>query len=137
MSLRRHAPNHPFPPFPWFRRLNLFPDWCDSSSSGRDCAAWSPVARDASRRSRILRARAFAWGLALAKHARRVSELFHAVTVSLDGTNRETYAAIRGLDAFDKVCAGIQAAATTGVPVSVRVTVQQTNYRQLPALVEL
>jgi MoaA/NifB/PqqE/SkfB family radical SAM enzyme len=76
-------------------------------------------------------------GLSLAKHARRVSGLFDAITVSLDGTNRETYAAIRGLDAFDKVCAGIQAAATTGVPVSVRVTVQQANYRQLPAFVEL
>ncbi|MGH8324453.1 MAG: radical SAM protein, partial [Steroidobacteraceae bacterium] len=59
-------------------------------------------------------------GLSLAKHARRASRLFHAITVSLDGTNRETYAAIRGLDAFDTVCAGIHAAATTGVPVSVR-----------------
>jgi MoaA/NifB/PqqE/SkfB family radical SAM enzyme len=76
-------------------------------------------------------------GLSLAKHARRASQLFHAVTVSLDGTNRATYAAIRGLDAFDKVCAGIQAAAATGLPVSVRVTVQQANYRQLPEFVEL
>ena len=76
-------------------------------------------------------------GLSLVKHARRVSQLFHAVTVSLDGTDRETYAAIRGLDAFDNVCAGIHAAATMGVAVSVRVTVQQGNYRQLPAFVEL
>jgi MoaA/NifB/PqqE/SkfB family radical SAM enzyme len=76
-------------------------------------------------------------GLSLAKHARRVSELFHAVTVSLDGTNGETYAAIRGLDAFDKVCEGIRAAAATGLTVSLRVTVQRANYRQLPAFVEL
>jgi MoaA/NifB/PqqE/SkfB family radical SAM enzyme len=76
-------------------------------------------------------------GLSLAKHALRVSQLFHAATVSLDGTNRETYAAIRGLDVFDKVCAGIQAAAATGLPVSVRVTIQQANYRQLPEFVEL
>lgn len=76
-------------------------------------------------------------GLSLAKHARRVAELFHAVTVSLDGTNRETYAAIRGLDAFDKVCEGIRAAAATDVPVSLRVTLQQANYRQLPRFVEL
>ena len=50
-------------------------------------------------------------GLSLAKHARRASALFDAITVSLDGTNRETYAAIRGLDAFDKVLEGIRAAA--------------------------
>ena len=76
-------------------------------------------------------------GLSLAKHARRASQLFHAITVSLDGTDRATYTAIRGLDAFDNVCAGIQAAATLGVPVSLRVTVQQANFRQLPGFVEL
>src|SRR4029077_17656972 len=57
--------------------------------------------------------------------------------VSLDGTNRETYAAIRGLDAFSKVCEGIRAAARSGAAVSVRVTVQRTNYRELPGFVEL
>ena len=76
-------------------------------------------------------------GLSLLKHAPRVAELFDAVTVSLDGTNRETYAAIRGLDAFDKVCAGVRAAAASAVPVSLRVTIQQANYRQLPKFVEL
>ena len=76
-------------------------------------------------------------GLSLLKHARRAGQLFDAITVSLDGTNRETYAAIRGLDAFDKVCAGIRAAAATGVPVGVRVTVQRANYQQFPAFVDL
>lgn len=76
-------------------------------------------------------------GLSLLKHARRAAQLFHAITVSLDGTDRETYRAIRGLDAFDNVCAGIRAAAGTAVPVSVRVTVQRANYRQLPAFVDL
>ena len=76
-------------------------------------------------------------GLSLLKHARRAGQLFDAITVSLDGTNRETYSAIRGLDAFDKVCAGIAAAASTGAPVSVRVTVQRANYRQLPAFVDI
>ena len=42
-------------------------------------------------------------GLALAKHARSAADLFHSVTVSLDGTSPHTYTAIRGLDAFDKV----------------------------------
>jgi MoaA/NifB/PqqE/SkfB family radical SAM enzyme len=76
-------------------------------------------------------------GLSLAKHAPRVARLFDAITVSLDGTNRETYAAIRGLDAFDKVCEGIRAAVAAGVPLGIRVTVQRANYRQLRAFVEL
>src|SRR5579863_2867287 len=75
-------------------------------------------------------------GLALAKHARRAAEIFAAITVSLDGTDRETYAAIRGLDAFDKVCEGVRAVAGT-VPLNLRVTVQRANYRQLPAFVDL
>jgi Fe-coproporphyrin III synthase len=76
-------------------------------------------------------------GLSLAKHAWRVAELFDAVTVSLDGTNAETYAAIRGLDAFDKVCEGIRAAAGAGAWLGVRVTVQRANYRQLPSFAAL
>jgi len=76
-------------------------------------------------------------GLSLAKHARRASALFDCITVSLDGTNRETYAAIRGLDAFDKVLEGIRAAATYGVAPSIRVTLQRANYRQLPLFVDL
>jgi len=75
-------------------------------------------------------------GLSLAKHARRAAEIFAAITVSLDGTDRETYAAIRGLDAFDKVCEGVRAAAGA-VPLNLRVTVQRANYRQLPAFVDL
>jgi MoaA/NifB/PqqE/SkfB family radical SAM enzyme len=76
-------------------------------------------------------------GLALAKHARRAAGLFDAITVSLDGTDRETYAAVRGLDAFDKVCQGITAAAAQGVAPGIRVTLQRANYRQLPAFVVL
>lgn len=76
-------------------------------------------------------------GLSLAKHARRVAALFEAITVSLDGTDAATYAAIRGLDAFDKVCEGICAAADNGSAVSVRVTLQRANYRQLPKFVHL
>src|SRR5262249_12806824 len=39
-------------------------------------------------------------GLSLVKHARRAARLFDAITVSLDGADGPTYAAIRGLDAF-------------------------------------
>jgi MoaA/NifB/PqqE/SkfB family radical SAM enzyme len=76
-------------------------------------------------------------GLSLAKHARRASEIFDAITVSLDGTDRQVYQAIRGLDAFDNVCEGIRAAARHGVAPGVRVTVQRANFRQLPAFVAL
>jgi len=76
-------------------------------------------------------------GLSLAKHARRAAALFEAITVSLDGTDRATYQSIRGLDAFETVCEGIRAATRAGRPVSVRVTLQRANYRQLPQFVEL
>jgi Fe-coproporphyrin III synthase len=76
-------------------------------------------------------------GLSLAKHARRAGMLFQAITVSLDGTDRETYQAIRGLDALDNVCDGIRAAAAQGVAPSLRVTVQRANFRQLPEFVAL
>src|ERR1700735_4814843 len=59
-------------------------------------------------------------GLSLAKYAQRAAKVFDAITVSLDGTDRQTYQAIRGLDALDKVCAGIRAAAANGVAASVR-----------------
>jgi MoaA/NifB/PqqE/SkfB family radical SAM enzyme len=76
-------------------------------------------------------------GLSLAKHSLEVARLFEAVTVSLDGTDRATYRAIRGLDAFDNVCARIRAASAAGAAVSVRVTVQRANYRQLPDFIAL
>lgn len=74
-------------------------------------------------------------GLSLAKHGRRAAQLFQAITVSLDGTDRQTYQAIRGLDALDNVCDGIRAAAAQGVAPTIRVTVQRANFRQLPAFV--
>jgi MoaA/NifB/PqqE/SkfB family radical SAM enzyme len=76
-------------------------------------------------------------GLALAKHAAAAAQLCDAITVSLDGTNAATYQAIRGLDAFDKVCEGVRAVTARGAAVSLRVTLQRTNYQQLPEFVEL
>ena len=76
-------------------------------------------------------------GLSLFKHARRVAELFDNVTVSLDGTDAATYSAIRGLDAFDTVCRGIRALANLGVAPTLRVTLQRSNFRQLPHFVAL
>jgi MoaA/NifB/PqqE/SkfB family radical SAM enzyme len=76
-------------------------------------------------------------GLSLAKHATAVAELFDAATVSLDGANAATYQAIRGLDAFDVVCDGIAALSRAGLAPGLRVTVQRTNYREMPQLVQL
>jgi MoaA/NifB/PqqE/SkfB family radical SAM enzyme len=76
-------------------------------------------------------------GLSLVKHARPVAAVFQRLTVSLDGTGRATYRAIRGLDAFDAVTAGIRAAAAAGLAPGLRVTLQRANYRELPQFVRL
>jgi Fe-coproporphyrin III synthase len=96
---------------------------------------WPPIA--ALLRANGLKLWLLTSGLSLAKHAARAAQLFDAITVSLDGTNRETYAALRGVDAFEKVCEGVRAAVDAGAPVGLRVTVQRANYRQLRAFVEL
>ena len=88
-------------------------------------------------RARGLRLWLLTAGLSLAKHAAQVATLFESLTVSLDGSTAATYQAIRGLDAFDTVCAGIRAAAGAGLPPSLRVTVQRANFRELPRLVAL
>ena len=76
-------------------------------------------------------------GLSLKKHAARAAELCEKITVSLDGATPETYQAIRGVAAFEAVCAGIRAAVERGAWVSLRCTVQRGNYREMPALVRL
>jgi MoaA/NifB/PqqE/SkfB family radical SAM enzyme len=76
-------------------------------------------------------------GLALAKNAEAVSVACDSVTVSLDGTNPATYRAIRGVNAFEKVCEGVRAVVTKGADVTLRVTLQRANFRQLPEFVSL
>lgn len=96
---------------------------------------WPRIARLL--RSRGLRLLLLSSGLSLAKHAAEVAEWFESVTVSMDGTCAGTYAAIRGLDAFDTVCAGVRAAVRQGLLVDLRVTVQRANYLELPRFVAL
>jgi MoaA/NifB/PqqE/SkfB family radical SAM enzyme len=76
-------------------------------------------------------------GLSLGKHARTAAALFDSITVSLDGTTAATYETIRGLDAFEHVCSGIRSVVDLGACVSLRVTLQRANYRELPEFVEL
>lgn len=76
-------------------------------------------------------------GLSLHKHAAQAVELCERVTISLDGATPETYRAIRGVDAFDAVCAGIRAVVERGARVTLRCTVQRSNYREMPALIQL
>jgi len=76
-------------------------------------------------------------GLALEKYADVIAELCQKVTVSLDAANADSYHSIRGVDAFEKVCAGIQSVVERNRIVSIRCTIQRRNYRQLPELVEL
>lgn len=96
---------------------------------------WAEIAGQL--RARGLRLWLLTAGLALAKHAADVARLFDQVTVSLDGSTATSYAAIRGLDAFEVVCAGIRAAVREGLSVSLRVTVQRGNVSELGELVTL
>src|SRR5262245_13424063 len=76
-------------------------------------------------------------GLALKKYADIAARLCQKITVSLDGATPEIYQAIRGLNAFDEVCAGVRATVERNNQVSLRCTIQRRNYRQLPELIEL
>jgi MoaA/NifB/PqqE/SkfB family radical SAM enzyme len=76
-------------------------------------------------------------GLFLRKDADRVIQSVDEVIVSLDGGNAETYAAIRGVDAFDLILEGIDAVKAGGIPVTTRTTVQKANFRELPQIVEV
>lgn len=76
-------------------------------------------------------------GMSLLKQADEAARLFDTITVSLDGADRKTYRAIRGVDSFQHVCAGIRAAVARGAAVCLRCTVQKGNFLQLPGIVSL
>ncbi len=59
------------------------------------------------------------------------------VIVSLDAATPESYAAIRGVDAFDLVIEGIRAVRAQHIPVITRTTIQYANFRQLPEIVSV
>jgi radical SAM protein with 4Fe4S-binding SPASM domain len=74
-------------------------------------------------------------GLLLKKQADDLLNCIDEVIVSLDGGTSATYAAIRGVDAFELVLEGIQAAQARGLPVATRTTVQRANFREIPQII--
>lgn len=75
-------------------------------------------------------------GLLLRRQIDEVLNSVDEVIVSLDGGTAETYAAIRGVDAFDLVMDGIRAVRTGGLPVTTRTTLQRANFREMPLIIE-
>jgi len=75
-------------------------------------------------------------GLLLRKQIADVLASVDEVIVSLDGGTAETYAAIRGIDAFDLVMEGIRAVRSGGLPVTTRTTLQRANFREMPLIIE-
>ena len=77
-------------------------------------------------------------GLALRRRAAMVAARCDAVVVSLDGHDRATYAATRGVDGLGAVAAGVAAlrAHAPHMPITARVTVTATNAGHLRRIVE-
>jgi MoaA/NifB/PqqE/SkfB family radical SAM enzyme len=75
-------------------------------------------------------------GLYLQKQADDVIASVDEVVVSLDGGTAATYAAIRGVDAFDLVIDGVRAVRAGGVAVTTRTVIQRANYREMPAIID-
>ncbi len=76
-------------------------------------------------------------GLLLRKQLDEVLASVDEVIVSLDGGTAATYAAIRGVEAFDLVLDGIRSVRAGGLPVTTRTTVQRANYHEIPLIVEV
>ena len=76
-------------------------------------------------------------GLLLQKQVADIGKSVDEVIVSLDAGTAATYAAIRGVDAFDLVLDGIQAVRSAGIPVTTRTTVQHANFREIPTIIEV
>jgi MoaA/NifB/PqqE/SkfB family radical SAM enzyme len=76
-------------------------------------------------------------GLFVHKQADLLVGAVDELIVSLDGGSAATYQAIRGVDAFDLVLAGIQAAREHGIPVATRTTLQRANYAELPLIIDV
>lgn len=75
-------------------------------------------------------------GLLLRKQVDDLVGNVDEVIVSLDGGFSATYDAIRGVDAYDLVLDGIRAVRSRGIPVAIRTTIQRSNFRELPQIIQ-
>lgn len=77
-------------------------------------------------------------GLSLRRDAAHVAEYFSRVIVSLDGADSDQYRAIRGVDGFAAVAAGVKAlrAVDASIRVTARATLHRANFRDLIRLVD-
>lgn len=75
-------------------------------------------------------------GLLIRRQQDLIPPAVDELIVSLDAGTAATYAAIRGVDAFDLIMDGIRDLVDAGVPVVTRTTVQRANYAELPALID-
>ncbi len=78
-------------------------------------------------------------GLLLEKRIGEVREFFREIIVSLDGPSPEVHDAIRGVESFATILAGIRSvlALPARPRLSVRTVVQKKNFRCLPDMVRL
>lgn len=74
-------------------------------------------------------------GLLVHKQIDALVENVDELIVSLDAGCAETYAAIRGVNAYELVLAGMRAASQRGVRVTTRTTVQRANYAEMPHII--
>jgi Fe-coproporphyrin III synthase len=74
-------------------------------------------------------------GILLPKNIERVTNMIAHTIVSLDGATPETYHYIRGVDGFALVERGVRALVERGASVSLRCTVQRSNYQEMPAII--
>jgi MoaA/NifB/PqqE/SkfB family radical SAM enzyme len=77
-------------------------------------------------------------GLSLRRDAARVADYFSQVIVSLDGADPHQYRAIRGVDGFASVAAGVRTLRTLddAVRVTARATLHRANFHDLIGLVD-
>ncbi len=75
-------------------------------------------------------------GLLLNKQSQAVIENIDQLVVSLDGGTPDTYKAIRGVDGFDIIQAGLRKCADAGIPITTRTTVQRGNFHELPQIID-
>lgn len=75
-------------------------------------------------------------GLLVKKQIERFTDCVDELIFSLDGGTADTYASIRGVDAFDLVLDGMRLAKDAGLKVTTRTTIQRENFREMPLIIE-